>query len=127
MKLIDTDILIDLSRGIADAEQFLETLRKNNQLLAISVITNMELIRGCRNKIELKNLLDFLDDFELIHISELISKKASQLIENYHLSHGIEIPDAIIASTDIITDSDLYSRNIKDFGMIRGLKLTRPY
>jgi len=50
MKLIDTDILIDFSHEISAAEQFLETLRKNEEALAISTITRMELVEGCRLK-----------------------------------------------------------------------------
>ena len=50
--LVDTDILIDFSRNIPTAVSRMKTEEKNAKL-SMSVITNMELIIGCRNKIEL--------------------------------------------------------------------------
>lgn len=78
MKLIDTDILIDFSHEIEAAEQFLETLRNNEEVLAISAITRMELVGGCRNKRELAEVIEFLGEFKLIHLSEQISQKANE-------------------------------------------------
>ncbi|MBM3237327.1 type II toxin-antitoxin system VapC family toxin [Candidatus Poribacteria bacterium] len=72
MKLIDTDILIDFSHEISAAEQFLETLRNSGETLAISAITRMELVEGCRNKRELMKVIKFLGEFKLIHFSENI-------------------------------------------------------
>lgn len=127
MKLIDTDILIDFSHEISAAEQFLETLRNNGDVLAISAITLMELVEGCRNKRELMKVIKFLGEFKLIHFSEQISQKAIELIERYKLSHGLLIPDAIIAATAIMMNSELYSKNARHFKMIKELKVTKPY
>ena len=127
MKLIDTDILIDFSHEIFAAEQFLETLRNSGETLAISAITRMELVEGCRNKRELIEVIEFLGEFELIHLSEQISQKAIELIERYKLSHGLLIPDAIIAATAIMMNSELYSKNARHFKMIKELKVTKPY
>ena len=63
MKLIDTDILIDFS---------------HEEVLAISAITRMELVGGCRNKRELAEVIEFLGEFKLIHLSEQISQKANE-------------------------------------------------
>ncbi len=52
--LIDTDILIDVSRGIKIAIARLK-LEANNSTLAINAITQMELIVYFCNKIELQN------------------------------------------------------------------------
>ena len=56
MKIIyvDTDILIDLSRGRQKAVDFLDVLL-NKAILKISIITAMELFVGCRNKKEQKD------------------------------------------------------------------------
>ncbi len=119
MKFIDTDILIDFSHEIPAAEQFLETLRNNGEASAISAITRMELVEGCRNKKELTEIIEFLGKFKLIHFSEQISQKAIELVESYKFSHGLLIPDAIIAATAIIMNSELYSKNARHFEMIR--------
>ena len=68
--LIDTDILIDVSRGILVAINRLQSAA-NNSILAISTITQMELIVGCRNKTELQNLEKFLR----YYVIELLGNK----------------------------------------------------
>lgn len=57
--LVDTDILIDISRNDLTAIEKVEDI-KNRATVSISVITKLELIRGCRNKIELTGLEDFI-------------------------------------------------------------------
>ncbi|MDQ1327993.1 MAG: hypothetical protein QG641_1278 [Candidatus Poribacteria bacterium] len=127
MNLIDTDVLIDYLHKIEIAEKFLESIRANEDDLIISIITRMELIQGCRNKREMFVILDILEEFQLIHITEQISWKAEELMENYTMSHGLLIPDAIIAATAINMDLVLYSRNVRHFSIIDGLKLLKPY
>jgi predicted nucleic acid-binding protein len=44
--LIDTDILVDVARGIKEAAGFLDEM-KSRRTLAVSAMTKMELIVGC--------------------------------------------------------------------------------
>jgi len=127
MNLLDTDVLIDFLHRNTLAEEFLESLRSEGEILTISAITRMELIQGCRNKREMSVILDILKKFRLIYINERISQKAIDLMENYNLSHRLLIPDAIIASTAITMDLELYSRNIRHFSIIEILKVSKPY
>lgn len=69
--LIDTDILIDVSRNVPFALQTLEDY-KTRFLLSISVVTKLELINGCKNKNEYNQLLEFLEHFEILHITEIV-------------------------------------------------------
>ena len=127
MNLLDTDILVDFLHRITLAEEFLESLRIKGEILTISAITRMELIQGCRNKREMSVILEVLKEFRLIHVTEHISQKAIELMENYNLSHGLLIPDAIIAATAINMELELYSRNVRHFSIIERLKVTKPY
>jgi hypothetical protein len=52
LTVVDTDILIDAGRSINEAVDYLQELERNTPL-AVSVVTQMELIVGCRNKAEL--------------------------------------------------------------------------
>ena len=63
--LVDTDILIDAARDVENAIIRLDRAEKD-ATLSISTITQMELIVGCRNKKELKNLEKFLIRFEIV-------------------------------------------------------------
>ena len=120
--LVDTDILIDVANNTSTAINRLK-LEAQSLSLVVSVITQMELIVGCRNKTELQYLKKFLQDYELIAIDESVSIKATELVENYRLSHGLLIPDALIAATAITRNIPLLSKNQKDYRFILELNL----
>ena len=48
--------------------------------------------------------------------------EAGKLVKQYRLSHSVEIPDAIIAATSLLSDMELNTLNIKHYPMFRGLK-----
>jgi predicted nucleic acid-binding protein len=125
MTIIDTDILIDTARCIDEAVSAVQQIEDKSSL-AVSAVTQMELIIGCRNKKELKSLEHFLQRFEIISLNEQISDTATHLLKTYRLSHGLLIPDALIAATAIVTDTPLASKNQKDYRFIKDLKLL-PY
>ena len=83
----------------------------------------MELIVGCRNKVELKGLDKFLLRFQIIDICGQIPQTALDLLIKYRLSHGLLIPDNLIASTAIEMNVPLISKNQRDFHFIEKLNL----
>lgn len=80
--IVDTDIIIDASRGTKEAVSHLRGLKSSAEL-AISAITKMELIVGCRQKTDLLYLERFIRHFQVLMISELISGKALELLQQY--------------------------------------------
>jgi predicted nucleic acid-binding protein len=86
----------------------------------------MELIVGCRDKTELQTLAKFLARFQILKLNEQISAKSVELLNQYRLSHGLLIADALIAATALETDENFITGNQKDFRFISGLKLL-PY
>ena len=122
MIIVDTDILIDAARCIGDAVNCLQKIEDTSSL-AISAVSRMELIIGCRNKKELKSLEHFLQRFEIISLNEHISDTATDLLKTYRLSHGLLIADALIAATAITVNTKLISKNQKDYRFIETLAL----
>jgi len=120
--VIDTDILIDAARSDASALEFLRRLEPDYSK-SISVITEMELIVGCRNKTELRKLNGFLERFEVLQLSREISTTARDLLRAYRLSHGLLIPDALIAATCKTAGSALATKNQADFRFIKEISL----
>jgi len=118
--VIDTDILIDAGRGIKQALQYIQQCEATR---AISVITKMELMVGCRDKNEMHHINKFLTSFQLLNIDEGISTTATQLLMQYRLSHGLLIPDAFIAATAICWNYPLISKNQRDYRFIDNLNL----
>jgi predicted nucleic acid-binding protein len=120
--IIDTDILIDVGRGDQTAIDCLQRIEQQFQL-AISVVTQMELIVGCRNKVELNKLEKFLQYFQCLKLTEQISDRAVNLLGQYRLSHGLLIADALIAATALEYDEEFITKNQRDYRFIDGLKL----
>ncbi len=123
--LIDTDILIDVARSIKEAIQALERWDEE-QAIGISAITYMELLVGCRNKSEQRAVERFVARFELIPVNVAITEEAIRLLQQYRLSHGLLIADALIAATAIVENIPFVSKNQKDYRFIEGLELW-PY
>lgn len=88
--LFDTDVLIDAGRNVDDAVSCLQGVEQNS-ILGISIITQMELMVGCRNKSELGSLEQFLRRFEVISLNKAIADTGVDLIRRYRLSHGLLI------------------------------------
>jgi len=120
--LVDTDILIDAAKEQKDAVSFPQG-EESHRILAVSVVTEMELVVGCRDRRELKNLEMFLKRFRVIPVGEGISTNAIALLKTYRLSHGLLIADALIASTALCLGVNLATKNRRDFVFIEGLKL----
>jgi predicted nucleic acid-binding protein len=120
--VVDTDILIDVARGDNTAIGCLQSIKQQFQL-ATSVVTQMELIVGCRNKVELNELEKFLQHFQILKLTEQITDRAVDLLRQYRLSHGLLIADALIASTALEYDEAFITKNQRDYRFIPSLKL----
>jgi predicted nucleic acid-binding protein len=120
--ILDTDILIDAGRGKSDAIELLHSLVAGNNV-CLSAVTEMEMIVGCRNKNELREIDHFLEQFAIIPINPEISISSIKLLKTYRLSHGLLIADSLIAATALHTKRTLVSGNAKHFSMIKDLHL----
>ena len=119
--LIDSDVLVWLTRGHLGAAQRLQDISP----WRISAVTYMELAQGCRDKIELARLKKGLAarNTEVLPLTPAISSRAVDLIDSLSLSHGLRLADALIASTAIEHELNLLSANAKHFGAVDGLRL----
>jgi predicted nucleic acid-binding protein len=122
LTIMDSDILINVARGDAEAINCLSQLEKTS-VLAISAVTQLELIVGCRNKTELKDLEKFLNRYQILKITDQISDRAVELVQYYFLSHGLLIADGLIAATALIHNEAFITKNQRDFRFIVGLNL----
>ena len=86
----------------------------------------MELIVGCQDKQALRTIDRFLTRFQIIPLNPEITQQAIELLHEYNLSHGLLIPDALIASTALTIALPLMTRNQKDFRFIPNLVLVPP-
>jgi predicted nucleic acid-binding protein len=123
MILCDTNVLIEAFKGNEKIIKKIEHIGIEN--IGISSITVMELYYGVLNKRELNKIKKEINALTIVHFSDAISKLAVRLIENYGKSHGLQIPDAIIAATALSLEWKLLTLNIKDFRFIDGISIQR--
>jgi predicted nucleic acid-binding protein len=123
--LVETEILIDISRGIQEAIVCLAKIEEKSTPL-VSVVTQMELLVGCRNKLELQMTEKFLKHFHVVKLNEQISDIAINLLLRYRLSYGLLIPDALIAATALHLKQNFISKNQRDYCFVSDLLLL-PY
>jgi predicted nucleic acid-binding protein len=125
LTIVDSDILIDVARGESQSINCLAGLEQTS-VLAISAVSQMELIVGCRDKKELHELDNFLSRFQILKVTDRISDRAVNLLANYFLSHGLLIADAFIGATALVHNEAFITKNQRDFRFITDLNLL-PY
>jgi predicted nucleic acid-binding protein len=120
-KLIDTDILIWYLRGNQNAYNLIHSIEN----FAISAVTYMELVQGMRNKTELKNLKKALKQWRVktIYINSEISALALFYVEEFFLSHSMQLADALIGATCMNYGMTLYTANDKHYKIIKDLDI----
>lgn len=119
--LFDTTVIIDYLRYNSKITALFDKI----QSPAVSVITVCEVYQGAGNKIVLNKIKLTLSNFKVFPLTEFISRRLLQLIEQYHLSYGLLIPDALIAATALENNLTLLTGNIKHFQMIKELKVEK--
>lgn len=87
----------------------------------------MELVGGCRNKGEVAEIKKLVAEFSLLRLSPATSAEAYDLMLLFNRSHGLTIPDALIAATAIVNKLELASDNVRHFAMLPDLRLERLY
>jgi predicted nucleic acid-binding protein len=103
----DSDVLIDYFDGIATAA---EELAHYDHVL-ISRITWMEILVGAPTDALRRLREDFLRQFPVIELDEVVAREAITLRQEYKL----KLPDAIIWASARRNNALLVTRNTRDF------------
>jgi predicted nucleic acid-binding protein len=121
--LIDTDVMIDVSRGSCAAATFVDSLED----ITISIITAHELIVGARNHSDAAAIDGLIRTFPVhVDLRAEITRLAYDLLRRYAKSDGLRTFDALIAATAIAENFTLVSSNRKHFQMISDLAYQAP-
>ena len=125
MIILDTDVMIDILRQYPPALAWLNSLGEEEILLPGFVI--MELIQGCRNKVEQEDVERELGAYSISWPSPETCDEASSVFARYHFSHGLGILDALIGQMAVDLNLPLYTFNQKHYTAIPNLKTIQPY
>lgn len=124
MILCDTDVFIEAFKGNSLATGLFRNIGFEN--ISVSAITVMELYFGAINKREMMTIKNRLQQLMIIQVDQGICETAVDLVEEYAKSHGLQVPDALIAATAIGRQMKLLSYNVKDFKFIKGIHFYKP-
>ncbi len=119
--MCDTNIFIHWFRNDMQTIDKLNFIGVEN--IVISSITKMELLQGTANNTELQAMNKKIKKYPILQVNETVSQLSIELIERFHLSHNLQIPDAIIAATAVVYKIPLFTYNTKDFRYIPHLEL----
>lgn len=112
--LLDTDILINLLRGIEGAKVFVQNAAVQG-LVGCSAITVAEIYAGMRAH-EREKTESLLDGLEIIDVTRAIAEKAGGYRAAIK-SQDLELDDCLIAATAFETRATLATGNGKHYPM----------
>ncbi|MGH3980848.1 MAG: type II toxin-antitoxin system VapC family toxin [Pseudonocardiaceae bacterium] len=122
MILVDTDVLIASLRGVEAARDWLRGARSRTGRLAVSVVTNAEILGGMRSP-ERREVNRLLNSLRPLPVTDMIAHRAEQLRRRYRRSHGaISLIDYLIAATAEVHGLELVTLNTKHFPMFDGIE-----
>ena len=130
--VIDSNIFIDIERGLIDADFYLSNL-DNNANIYISVITVSELLHGVHRAINQNQKLrrsafveKIITNIPALPIDTQIARSHAEL-NSYLIKKGkkIGLHDSWIAATCISLGYDLSTKDMKAFEQIPGLSLIK--
>jgi predicted nucleic acid-binding protein len=113
--LIDSDILIEISRGRnEDALAKWALLQDSDSVLLCSPVTVAELWHGARPS-EHKSLDDLFAALVCVPIDQDVGRRAGDYLRQFAKSHNLELGDAFIAATALTHGAALWTRNRKHY------------
>jgi hypothetical protein len=126
MTLFDTDVLVDFLRGHVDARAELTAVPITER--GLSAVSYMELMRGSRDRRELAVVEQFVSSAfaTVVDIDEATSRDARALVHTYTLSHGLRVPDALVAATARTGRLRLITGNLRHYQFIPDLEVELP-
>lgn len=123
--VVDTSILIDHLRGKQAAKDFLTQTIVKVGSLSCSVITRLEVLAGTRPGEE-KAVSALLDLFKSIPVTDDTAEIAAAYMNRFAKSHGLTVPDALIAATAKQQQATLATLDTKHFPM-KDINIEVPY
>lgn len=122
--LLDTNILIYYWNGEIPPSELdvVEDVLRHS--FTVSIITKIELLGWRKHTSEgFIKAREFLSRAEVIFIDEDVAELTIELKR----TKNIKLADALIASTALLNDLVLATRNVDDFSMIDGLEIYNPF
>lgn len=117
MRLLDTDVLIDLGRNHPPAMAWFTSLR--GDVLGLPGFVVLELMEGCENALAMRRLRKWLAPFPVVWPTERDCNRALDTYARGRLSHHIDLTDALIGECAVGLGVPLCTFNVRHFARSR--------
>jgi predicted nucleic acid-binding protein len=124
MYLLDTDVLIDIQRGHEPAIAWFSGLK---DVPSVPGFVVMELVKDSQNTQQVRKALQLVAPLPVIWTTEADCTRALSDFTTYHLSNGLGLLDALIASCAVGRGLTLCTFNAKHYRVIPNLMMVQPY
>ena len=124
MRLVDTDVLIDIQRGYLPALKWFESL---DELPSVPGFVVMELMQPAESKADIKKVRQLIAPLFVVWPQQIDLQRALEGFSNLRLSHNIGLLDSLIAATAIGLSAPLIIFNVKHYRAVPGLITEQPY
>jgi predicted nucleic acid-binding protein len=125
LRLLDTDIIIDLQRKHPPSTAWFSTVDLSD--LAVPGFVAMELYQAARNKAEARSADSILRLLPIVWPSDVACGVALADFRALHLSHNLGLIDALIGAATRALGAILCTFNVKHFKAVPGLTVEQPY
>jgi predicted nucleic acid-binding protein len=120
--LLDTCVIIDYLR---DRPEAVDLIRHASARPAVSAISAAEIFAGARTATEESRIDGLLHQLLVCDVNLEVARLGGAYRRRYGPSHGVLVPDALIAATAQVHGARLVTRNARHFPMIKDLVV--PY
>jgi len=125
LRLLDTDVVVDIFRGYLPALRWLRSL--DNASLGLPGPVVMEVTQGCRDMRQLRDIDRRLARFQIYWPTATDCDRALASFGKRHLSHKLGILDALIGECAVGLGVPLCTFNVRHFRAVAGLTIEQPY
>jgi predicted nucleic acid-binding protein len=122
--VLDTDVLIDVQRGHPAALAWFAGLP---DLPSVPGIVVMELIQGAKDAKQVREALRLTAPLPVVWPTPADCQRALADFTAFHLSHGLGLLDALIASVAVGLSAELCTFNDKHYRVVPRLVTLQPY
>ena len=100
-------------------------LRDYSERIILSAIVVAELyagVRGEKDEAEQTALENLLELFQMVPVRGDIARLGGLYFRDYGPSHGVSLPDALVAATAVLEGAALKTLNVKHYPMFEGIE-----
>lgn len=124
MRLVDTDVLIDIQRRYQPAIAWFASL---DDIPGVPGFVAMELFQDAPDARRIREVELLLAPLDIFWPNASDCQRALSDFRTLHLSHGLGLLDALIGATAIGHGATLVTFNVRHFRPIPGLVTEQPY